>query len=336
MFGDERDGDDDDRQTFRSGPLDFRRRFRPGPPQRSHAALVAHDPGLRFDIRLPGHRRRRSLDLPLVWIAAGDDPPRQSVRREQDTRFPPAARRDATRHRLHEGFRLGRDEGLVGRVAAHGRRGGVDSRDPCGPPPRAQRRRRRRRRKLRIKRQQEHPIGRIAGHIARRLLAEGMPVAHRDEDTIRPASVQDFLQRVCLRPGFLENRRRAAQFGVDPNRLGRPAPRDPPREREPQRTRHPQDRGVSEKVDQKGTHGRGAVRPAQIEQNHRRLQDVRTAATRAETFSGGVAFNTPCPRLKTNGPLPRTDRISRTWATIASPPTSSETGSRFPCTAQTL
>ncbi len=191
------------------------------------------------------------------------------------------------------------------------------------PPPVGQRRGRRRRRILRIERQQHDPIRRERPHLPRHGLAHRMPVAHADEHprALVPA-LQPGLQCLGLPAGIGQQRRSATDLRVDVTRHRRPPSRDQPRQQPTRRPGQADDRLVVEQVEQERLDRRQGVRPAQVEQHHRRLpvarrdhsrRNSRTRSATRDTCSGGVSGSTPCPRLKTKGPSPR-PRSSRSVA----------------------
>ena len=80
-------------------------------------------------------------------------------------------------------------------------------------------------------------------------------------------AAQGFFQGAGLRLGLAEDRRAAADLGVDLRGLGRAPGGDEARQRQAQPGGQGDDRRIAEQIAQKGLHRLERIRPAEIEQD---------------------------------------------------------------------
>jgi hypothetical protein len=146
---------------------------------------------------------------------------------------------------------------------------------------------------LRIERQKHDLIGVKRPDRPRRAIAEGMPVTHGDKsfgfDVI---TRQHRFQRVALLAGLLEDRRTASDLGIDFAGDGRAALGNQPGQWNAENPGQADDGGIGKQIAQEGLHRFRRIRPAQIEQNNRKLHP-RIRFNSCSTWAIGVSGRMP-------------------------------------------
>ncbi len=218
---------------------------RTDPIQRPDTTLIAYRPIEAGLVQCRDHGRGGCLHLVRIRVTGLDDPFRQAVGGEQQTRrfFVTGSR---IKHRSDQtGYCF--DKTRIHGIAAHNPRRAFNPSPCCRDAPRGERRTRRCRRELRIERQANDLVRRPIGDVSRSLLAGRGPVAHCDKTPVLRS--QNCFEGSCLRLGVGEQRRPAAELTIDLLRYPASTPRDDARQRQPNERRQPKDGGVAEQVE---------------------------------------------------------------------------------------
>ena len=264
MFRDEGDGHHHHRHAILAGAFQLLLGGRADPFHRADAALVAHHPVHIGDAERADHGPRRLLHMLGIGIALVHHPLRQAMGGKQDARRPLFRRLlKAGAHQIGDG----RNHPRLVRIAADGFGGHRPAGGQLAPFPHA--RSAGGGGKLRIKRQQDHPLGPPRLGRRQRFRGEGMPVAHGDEHAI--ALAQRRFQRLGLLVGFLDQRRFAAQLGIDLARHRPALLRDEPGQHVADQPRRADDGRIVEQVEQKRLDRVQRIGAAQVEQDDCRL-----------------------------------------------------------------
>ena len=131
-----------------------------------------------------------------------------------------------------------------------------------------------------------------------------MPAAHGDKGLgFHAVAPTTRLPRRRPAPGFLQDRRAAADLVIDLARHRRAPPRDQPRQRQAHNRRQGDDGRIGKQIAQERLDRLRRIRSAQIEQDDRELHAaLRTRATSCSTWAIGVSGRMPWPRLKMKRP----------------------------------
>ena len=245
MLGNKRDWRHDDRDPVPTRAANLVVGCRTDPIQRPDPTLIADRPIKVRLVQRGDHGRGGCLDLVGVRITSLDDPFRQAVGGEQQTRrfFVTGSR--IKRRSDQPGYCF--DKSRIRGIAAHNPRWAFNPTACCRGTPSGERRSRRCRRELRIERQTNDLVRRPIGDVSRSLLAGRGPVAHCDKTPVLRS--QNCFERSCLRLGVGEQRRPAAELTIDLLRYPASTPRDNARQRQPNERRQTEDGRVAEQVE---------------------------------------------------------------------------------------